>query len=71
MVILVIITCTTIFLILHKVSNDISNIDHFVSIQISYEKFDQYAALLCIHSVNTLNICMKKFDAMKNLMSAF
>ena len=33
------------------------------------EKFDQYAALLCIHSVNTLNICMKKFDAMKKLDS--
>ena len=34
-------------IILHKVSNDISNIDHFVSIQISYgKKTDQYAALL-------------------------
>ena len=30
---------------LHKVSNDISNIDHFALIQISYKKKHRYAAL--------------------------
>ena len=38
MAIFVIIIGTKTFLILHKVSNDISNINHFVSIQISYQK---------------------------------